>query len=50
MSDSGREIFAERSPSQDDAGGFRGLNGPLWCPSEEVAPPPELRDDLARTI
>ncbi len=50
MPDSGRGIFAERKLSQDEAGGFQGLNGPLWCPSEDVAPPPELRDDLARTI
>jgi len=50
MPDSGRGAFVERSLSQDDAGGFRGLNGALWCPSEDVAPPPELRDDLARTI
>jgi methanogenic corrinoid protein MtbC1 len=50
MPDSGRGVFADRGLSQDEAAGFSRLKGALWCPSEDTAPPPELRGDLARTI
>lgn len=50
MADSGRGIFEARALCQEEAGSFPGMKGPLWCPSEDAAPPPELRGDLARTI
>jgi methanogenic corrinoid protein MtbC1 len=50
MPGSGRGVFAERGLSQDEAAGFSRLKGALWCPSEDAAPPPELKGDLARTI
>lgn len=50
MPDSGRGFSEGRALSQDDQIGFSSFRSPSWCADSEVAPPPELRSELARTI